>query len=78
LYRVPMTAAARHWNVALVECLSNGVQACYPARPQLRNDGRKVGRRSICARYAGFIGDALGAVAHVATDWHCGSLPRAR
>jgi hypothetical protein len=70
-----MTAAARRGNVALVECLSNGVQACYPARPQLRNDGRKVGRRSICARYACFIGNALGAVARVATGWHGDSLP---
>jgi hypothetical protein len=75
LHRVPVTATARRGNVPLVECLGNGVQACYPARPQLRNDGRKVGRRSICARYTGFIGDALGAVAHMATSWHSGSLP---
>jgi hypothetical protein len=59
----------------VAECLGDGVQACYSARPQRRNDGRKVGRRSIGARYAGFIGDARGAVARVATGRHNGSLP---
>jgi hypothetical protein len=50
LHRVPMTAAARRWNVAFVECLSNGVQACYPARPQLRND-TPFDLRALCGLY---------------------------
>jgi hypothetical protein len=44
-----------------------------PAARGFVNDWRQFGRAG--ARYAGFVGDAQGAVAHVATGWHCGSMP---
>jgi hypothetical protein len=63
--------------VTLVECRGDTVQACYAGGSQLGDDRGKVNSLRNCAGCARLVGDARAAVAHVATDWHCGSL-RAR
>ena len=73
-----MTAARWRRDAALIESRGNAVQARYAGRSQLCNDWRQLRRGPIGARHAGFVGDAQGAVAHVATGWHYGNMPMAR
>jgi hypothetical protein len=72
---MPMAAARWRWDAALIESRGNAVQARYARRSQLCDDWRQFRRGSVRARHAGFVGDALGAVPHVATGWHHGSMP---
>jgi hypothetical protein len=70
-----MTAARWRRNAALVERCSNAIQARYARRPQLFQERRQIDRGSVHTRRTGLVCDARGAVACVATGWHCGSVP---
>jgi hypothetical protein len=64
--------------VTLVECCGDTVQACYAGGSQLGDDRGKANSLRDSAGGTRLVSDARAAVAHVATDWHGGSLPRAR
>jgi Recombinase len=54
---IPTTGPARGRNAASIERRGDACEARYAGGPELGDDGRKIGRRSIGSRFPGFVGD---------------------
>jgi hypothetical protein len=78
LRRMPMTATSGRSDSALVKRRSDAVQARYPSRLQLRDDWRQISSSSVGACRSRYVSGVRGAVAQMATGWHCGSVAKLR